>query len=101
MFGRPRQVDFYSGLCYRAMGFPENFFTVLFALPRVAGYLAHWREQLDDPDTRICRPQQWYTGEWLRAYAPACDRAPSTTADSLGPVPPSNATRRRLAGSEE
>lgn len=46
--------------CYviRAMGFPPEFFTVLFAIPRMAGYLAHWRESLDDPDTKIMRPQQ-------------------------------------------
>lgn len=40
------------------MGFPTEFFTVLFAIPRMAGYLAHWRESLDDPDTKIMRPQQ-------------------------------------------
>ncbi|RVW39558.1 Citrate synthase, glyoxysomal [Vitis vinifera] len=51
-------VDFYSGLIYRAMGFPTEFFPVLFAIPRMAGYLAHWRESLDDPDTKIMRPQQ-------------------------------------------
>ena len=42
----------------RAMGFPPEFFTVLFAVPRMAGYLSHWRESLDDPDTKIMRPQQ-------------------------------------------
>jgi hypothetical protein len=50
-----------AGLVYRAMGFPPQFFTVLFAVPRVAGYLAHWREQLSDPDVKIARPQQNYT----------------------------------------
>nr|AFK34122.1 unknown [Medicago truncatula] len=53
-------VDFYSGLIYRAMGFPPEFFTILFAIPRMAGYLAHWWESLDDPDTKIMRPQQVY-----------------------------------------
>lgn len=48
------------GLVYRAMGFPPQFFTVLFAIPRIAGYLAHWRETLVDPDTKIVRPQQDY-----------------------------------------
>lgn len=43
------------------MGFPPQFFTVLFALPRVTGYLSHWREQLSDPDVKIARPQQNYT----------------------------------------
>ena len=50
-----------AGLVYRAMGFPPQFFTVLFAIPRVTGYLAHWREQLNDPDVKIARPQQNYT----------------------------------------
>ena len=45
-------------LVNRAMGFPTEFFPVLFAIPRMAGYLAHWRESLDDPDTKIMRPQQ-------------------------------------------
>ena len=49
-----------AGLVYRAMGFPPQFFTVLFAIPRVTGYLAHWRESLTDPDTKIIRPQQDY-----------------------------------------
>ncbi|KAJ6680312.1 CITRATE SYNTHASE [Salix purpurea] len=61
-------VDFYSGLIYRAMGFPTEFFPVLFAIPRMAGYLAHWRESLDDPDTKIMRPQQW-----LPCYGESCD----------------------------
>lgn len=50
-----------TGLVYRAMGFPPQFFTVLFAIPRVTGYLSHWREQLSDPDVKIARPQQNYT----------------------------------------
>ena len=55
-----------AGLVYRAMGFPPQFFTVLFAVPRVTGYLSHWREQLTDPDVKIARPQQNYTVRlWL------------------------------------
>ena len=50
----------YAGLVYKAMGFPTQYFTVLFAIPRVAGYLAHWKESLNDPDTKIIRPQQDY-----------------------------------------
>lgn len=92
-------VDFYSGLIYRAMGFPTEFFPVLFAIPRMAGYLAHWRESLDDPDTKIMRPQQVYTGEWLRHFMPVKERMMSAEADRLGQVSISNATRRRLAGS--
>jgi citrate synthase len=92
-------VDFYSGLIYRAMGFPSEFFPVLFAIPRMAGYLAHWRESLDDPDTKIMRPQQVYTGVWLRHYMSLKEREMSNDSDSLGQVAVSNASRRRLAGS--
>ena len=49
-----------AGLVYRALGFPPQFFTVMFAIPRVTGYLAHWRESLSDPDVKIARPQQDY-----------------------------------------
>lgn len=94
-------VDFYSGLVYRAMGFPPQFFTVLFAIPRIAGYLAHWRESLSDPDTKIIRPQQDYRGVWLRDYEPADKRgAPSPQADAPTALPPSNAYKRRLAGKD-
>jgi citrate synthase len=94
-------VDFYSGLIYRAMGFPPEFFTVLFAVPRMAGYLSHWRESLDDPDTRIMRPQQAYTGVWMRHYEPVRERTLSSDSDKdkFGQVSISNASRRRLAGS--
>ncbi|XWS33022.1 hypothetical protein CRYUN_Cryun22dG0041700 [Craigia yunnanensis] len=92
-------VDFYSGLIYRAMGFPPEFLTLLFAIPRMAGYLAHWLESLDDPDTKIIRPQQVYTGVWLRHYMPLKERMASTEADKLTQVSISNASRRRLAGS--
>jgi len=91
-------VDFYSGLIYRAMGFPTEFFPVLFAIPRMAGYLSHWKESLDDPDTKIIRPQQVYIGEWLRDYTPAAQRQKAApNADKLGPIHTSNATKRRLA----
>ncbi|KAJ8527789.1 hypothetical protein K7X08_015240 [Anisodus acutangulus] len=92
-------VDFYSGLIYRAMGFPTEFFPVLFAIPRMAGYLSHWKESLDDPDTKIMRPAQVYTGVWMRHYMPLKERSPYTEADKLGQVSVSNATKRRLAGS--
>ncbi|CAI9089097.1 OLC1v1023603C1 [Oldenlandia corymbosa var. corymbosa] len=92
-------VDFYSGLIYRAMGFPTEFFPVLFAIPRMAGYLSHWRESLDDPDTKIMRPAQVYTGVWLRHYMPPKERMVIKEADRLGQVSVSNATKRRLAGS--
>ena len=89
-------VDFYSGLVYRALGFPPEFFTVLFAIPRAAGYLAHWREQLADPDLKIARPQQVYKGEWLRDYPEINQR--DERQEHMGVVRASNATRRRMAG---
>ena len=55
-------VDFYSGIIYRAMGIPTNMFTVMFALGRLPGWLAHWREMILNPNTRINRPRQIYTG---------------------------------------
>ncbi|WP_285729393.1 citrate synthase [Nocardiopsis sp. ATB16-24] len=55
-------VDFYTGVIYRTMGFPTNMFTVLFALGRLPGWIAHYREQLHDPDFRIARPRQHYVG---------------------------------------
>jgi len=61
-------VDFYSGLIYKAMGFPTDMFPVLFAIPRTAGWLAHWNEMLDDPENKIVRPRQVYTGPSKRDY---------------------------------
>ena len=69
-------VDFYSGLIYEAMGFHSDFFTVLFAIPRTAGWLAQWQEMLADPDQKIARPRQIYTGATRRDYAPIKDRVP-------------------------
>ena len=67
-------VDFYTGLIYKAMGFPTRMFTVLFALGRLPGWIAQWREMIADPDTKIGRPRQVYIGEPLRDYVPAIDR---------------------------
>ncbi|HUJ41840.1 MAG TPA: citrate synthase [Candidatus Acidoferrales bacterium] len=61
-------VDFYSGLIYQAMGFPSSMFPVLFAIPRTAGWLAHWHEMLDDPEQKIARPRQVFLGAARRAY---------------------------------
>ncbi len=63
-------VDFYTGLIYQAMGFPTRMFTVLFALGRLPGWIAQWREMVDDPQTKIGRPRQVYTGAVERAYLP-------------------------------
>jgi citrate synthase len=67
-------VDFYSGLIYQAMGFPVEMFTVLFAIPRTAGWLAHWEELLGDKDQKISRPRQWYVGVEERDYIKLGDR---------------------------
>jgi citrate synthase len=61
-------VDFYTGLIYRAMGFPTKMFTVLFALGRLPGWIAQWREMIEDPATKIGRPRQVYTGETERPF---------------------------------
>ncbi|WP_430297980.1 citrate synthase [Sinomonas sp. B1-1] len=61
-------VDFYTGLIYKAMGFPEKMFTVLFAIGRLPGWIAQWREMIKDPQTKIGRPRQLYVGEAKRDY---------------------------------
>ncbi|HEX3907135.1 MAG TPA: citrate synthase [Mycobacteriales bacterium] len=61
-------VDFYTGVIYRAIGFPATMFTVLFAIGRLPGWIAHWREMMADPTTKIGRPRQVYTGEAERKY---------------------------------
>jgi citrate synthase len=61
-------VDFYTGLIYKAMGFPEKMFTVLFAIGRLPGWIAQWREMISDPNTKIGRPRQLYVGEPERDY---------------------------------
>lgn len=63
-------VDFYSGLIYKAMGFPIKMFPVLFAIGRLPGWIAHWKEMMDSPDTRIGRPRQIYVGSPERHYIP-------------------------------
>ncbi|WP_010542123.1 citrate synthase [Dietzia alimentaria] len=67
-------VDFYTGLIYRAMGFPTDMFTVLFALGRMPGWIAHWREMREDPSTKINRPRQVYTGPAERNFTPISQR---------------------------
>ncbi|MCL4123459.1 UNVERIFIED_CONTAM: hypothetical protein GTU68_056043 [Idotea baltica] len=66
-------VDFYSGLIYQALGFPPEMFTVLFTIPRVTGWLAHWNEMLEQ-DSRITRPRQLYVGPDVRDYVPMASR---------------------------
>jgi citrate synthase len=67
-------VDFYSGIIYRAMGIPTNMFTVMFAIGRMPGWIAHWREMRDDPSSRINRPRQIYTGATQRPFVPLDQR---------------------------
>ena len=67
-------VDFYSGLIYQALGFPVDMFTVLFAIPRTAGWLAHMQELLGDKEQKISRPRQWYTGVDERSYVAIAKR---------------------------
>jgi citrate synthase len=67
-------VDFYSGLIYQAMGFPVEMFPVLFAIPRTAGWIAQWEEMLRDPEQKIARPRQIYTGSPRRDFVPMAQR---------------------------
>jgi citrate synthase len=67
-------VDFYSGIIYRALGIPTSMFTVMFAIGRCVGWTAHWREMIADPNGRISRPRQLYTGEAARDYVPIDQR---------------------------
>ena len=67
-------VDFYTGLIYRAIGFPTQMFTVLFALGRLPGWIAQWREMIEDPTTKIGRPRQVYVGSPERNYVPLAQR---------------------------
>jgi citrate synthase len=67
-------IDFYSGIIFRALGFPERMFTVLFSIGRLPGWIAHWMEMNTDSDTRIMRPRQIYIGENARPFVPIEDR---------------------------
>jgi citrate synthase len=73
-------VDFYSGIIYQALGFKPNMFTVLFAIPRTVGWLAQWQEMLQDPEQKIARPRQIYTGYAERTYVPIEKRTGQTLA---------------------
>jgi citrate synthase len=67
-------VDFYTGVIYKAMGFPSRMFTVLFAMGRLPGWIAQWREMIEDPDTKIGRPRQVYVGEPEREFRTLAER---------------------------
>ncbi|MFC1665566.1 citrate synthase [Pseudomonadota bacterium] len=70
-------VDFYSGIILKAMGFPTNMFTVMFSIARTVGWISHWKEMFSTPDSRIGRPRQLYTGETQRSFVPIDDRSHS------------------------
>ena len=67
-------VDFYSGIIYSALGIPRSMFTVMFAIARTVGWVAHWQEMISDPNMRIGRPRQLYTGPTRRDYVPVAKR---------------------------
>jgi citrate synthase len=67
-------VDFYSGIIYRALGIPTSMFTVMFAIGRTVGWVAHWREMITDPNGRISRPRQLYNGPQERDYVAVGNR---------------------------
>ncbi|HHJ19797.1 MAG TPA: citrate (Si)-synthase, partial [Gammaproteobacteria bacterium] len=67
-------VDFYSGVIYRALGIPNNMFTVMFAIARTVGWVSHWTEMMNDPQQRIGRPRQLYRGYARREYVPLRQR---------------------------
>ena len=67
-------VDFYSGIILRALGFPTSMFTVLFALARTVGWISQWKEMIEDPNQKIGRPRQLYTGSPRRDYVPVSQR---------------------------
>lgn len=74
-------VDFYSGVIYKALGIPTEMFTILFTLPRLSGWLAHWYEFLDDPHNKIVRPRQIYKGYTKRNFEPLNVRERKVTED--------------------
>lgn len=87
-------VDFYSGLIYKAMGFPTDIFPVLFTIPRAVGWLAHWVELLDDPENKIVRPRQVYLGHDLRHYPSMEERSAAKVTTSKDYI--SQNSRRRI-----
>lgn len=86
-------VDFYSGLIYKAMGIPTDFFVVMFAIPRTVGWLANWLEFLDDPEKRIVRPRQKYLGPKGLSFVPMAQRAQQKTAELVSNI--SSRSKRR------
>ena len=90
-------VDFYSGIIYEALEIPTDMFTVIFAIPRTAGWVAQWMEMKDDPEQKIARPRQIYTGEREREYVR--DRRPRGARENRRPAgaAPETPAARRLS----
>lgn len=89
-------VDFYSGLIYKAMGFPTDFYPVLFTIPRTVGWLSHWSEFLDDPENKIIRPRQVYLGPTAHDYVPIESRSEMPSGEITSPS--SAESKRRTVG---
>lgn len=89
-------VDFYSGVIYKAMGFPPDFFPVLFTIPRIAGWLSHWNEFLEDSEKYIVRPRQMYLGERTRPYELRVERDEKVK-NTLESTKSTNGVRRKAS----
>ena len=94
-------MDFYTGLIYKAMGFPTKMFTVLFAIGRLPGWIAQWREMITDPATKIGRPRQVYTGYTERDYVRAGRPGLSSRDQSALPILRGGPRRLILRGGSE
>ena len=90
-------VDFYTGVIYKALGFPADMFPILFAIPRTVGWLAHWKEFLTDKENVIVRPRQYYVGPAARDYIPVLERDQK---DHIAEDITSAVSRRRNAASQ-
>ena len=91
-------VDFYSGLIMKALGFPINMFTSIFALSRTTGWLAHWKEMIEDPDQRITRPRQLYVGPTQRPYVNLDARSQTNGSASKMPSGPAMPNEASIVG---
>lgn len=94
-------VDFYTGIIYKTLGFPTDMFPVLFAIPRAAGWLSHWVESLDDPDTKIYRPRQVYLGEGKRKFVEMDKREIPTYSRAKRPLDSYVSAMSRRRGGDE
>jgi citrate synthase len=89
-------VDFYSGICFRALGVPRNMFTVVFAVARSVGWISQWCEMAGDTPQRISRPRQMYTGHPERRFVPVAERGGEECADEAGSFETLESVERRI-----